>query len=640
MQLEKWLKTQYAFLTLSSLLALSITLLIYGRVVAIPFYSDDLLQIPWARTASLNEIWGTLNPFSHFRPVQFSAWRLWQFVAGDLTPMPMRFFNLALHAGSGSLTGYLAFRLTHRDWWAGIGSTLLFVLFPFSYDAILWISSAAYPLAVFLGLLSIHSWINYCRLERRGWLYAALACAVGSALSLESGILVGLLLVVIDVIVLRRFVWQRALLPLSTSIIPLLAITFLTPTPSSPFELNRLIQNGAMVAQATTFPFSSLLHFPSDWFSPALLLWIAGTVFVTSVSIIGYRSKNLFSPLTFALIWIALWGVIPAVTQTYLWDRDPPRAFYPCAVGIALAWGVLLASTDTTRPTLKNAYRFLLGLALIVPIQFNIQTAGYYQQAGQLLQQVLESDPSVSSLYLNLPRRIGPKAADETWLLGSEGIIAMPPPTDNVALLLDVHGKRGEMAQNRINGAILADTSYRVSLAGQPFSVEDLEQSQVKQPLNIYRAEYAEGSSKLVQLGQLGANSTAGESFDYLLEDRLALSIDSCSTIDSREVELTLSWSILDEPINDGRSIFVHLWQDGEIVDQADGQFLAGLLPINTFKHESGHMLEQRRLIKRNASDYSVGIGLYNPADGKRSTAKNADGKLIDDNYIWLNCHQ
>ncbi|MFT7585682.1 MAG: hypothetical protein ACI9EW_002110 [Cellvibrionaceae bacterium] len=647
MQLKKRLEKKTAFLIVSSLLACIITFLLYGRVVSIPFYSDDLLQIPWARTAPLDEIWGTLNPFDHFRPVQFSIWRLWQWVAGDLTPRPLRLFNLLLHAGSGCLTGYLAFRFTHHDWFAGLGSTVLFVLFPFSYDAILWISSAAYPLAVFLGLLSLHSWISSSQVNQpdsRGWLFASLACALASALSLESGILVGILLVITDILVLQRQSWRRVCMALSVSIIPFLIVNFLTPTPASPFNLTRVIQNGAMVAQATTFPFSSLFVFLADGLNSVLLLWLVGIIFLVAVLTIAYRSKKLFAPLIFALIWIILWGVIPAVTQTYTWNRDPPRAFYPCAVGIALLWGLLL-STGSGRPYKNYGYGVILGCALWLPISFNIQMAGYYQQAGTVLQQVLDSavdaDRIGFNLYVNLPERIGPSENEKSWLLGYEGVIPMPPPTDDVDLLLKVNGVVGRPAENKIDGAILAPSVHEIGLAGRPLTADYFTGRQLSTPLNIYTVEYFDDESRLLYLGQLGEQTEPAFdfAFDFLIDDSLALSVSNCSyASETATVQLTLHWFVTNEPVQENRSVFVHLWKDGEIVDQADGQFLAGLLPTDTLVPGRQLLTESRLLVSNSPPPYTIGIGLYNPLDGERSSVIDTTGHSVDDDYILLDC--
>lgn len=640
MQLEKWLKTDKAFLTLSSLLALTITFLLYGKAVSIPFYSDDLLQIPWARTAPLSEIWGTLNPFSHFRPVQFSLWRLWQVAAGDLTPVPLRSLNLLLHAGSGGLTGYLAFRLIGGDWFAGLGSTILFALFPFSYDALLWISSAAYPLTVFLGLLSVHCWISFSQLKRWGWFFAALACALASALSLESGILVGILLIASDILILKQFSWRRVFAPLTVSVFPFLLVNFLTPTPATLFDSNRLLQNGAMLVQTTTFPFSFVLTRLADKLDTALLLWTVGGLFGTLIIISGYRSKKLFAPLTFAILWVALWGIIPAVTQTYTWDRDPPRAFYPCAVGIALIWGMFLTHDPDVPQFKKYLYRFTLGLTLLLPIRFNMQTAGYYQQAGSVLQQVLDTaavdNRSEAALFINLAERIAPR--ERTWPLGYEGVIPMPPPTDDVSLFLEVNGGDGRLAFNKIAGAILSENKDEIGLAGRPLTADDWLSAH---PLNVYTANYLAEQSHLLYVGQLAplSNEPTVQKFDFQFEKRLALTTKSCSPKQNGSVELTLEWFFTGAPFNTNQSIFVHLWQNGEIVDQADGQFLTGLFPINTLAGSNQRLTEKRLLIPNAPPPYRIGIGLYNPADGVRSPAEDSNRQPIADNYIWIDCN-
>jgi hypothetical protein len=80
------------------------------------------------------------------------------------------------------------------------------------------------------------------------------------------------------------------------------------------------------------------------------------------------------------------------------------------------------------------------------------------------------------------------------------------------------------------------------------------------------------------------------------------------------------------------------LWEGEQIVDQADGPFFSGLLPIHEVESKQQRLVEQRLLSAQGPPPYKVGIGLYNPADGKRSLAENFLGIPVEDNYILLDC--
>ena len=54
--------------------AVAITVLIYSRSLALPFYSDDLVQIPWLRTLRFADLWQEVSPYSYYRPLAFSLW--------------------------------------------------------------------------------------------------------------------------------------------------------------------------------------------------------------------------------------------------------------------------------------------------------------------------------------------------------------------------------------------------------------------------------------------------------------------------------------------------------------------------------------------------------------------------------------
>ena len=57
-------------------LALALGLLLYGRALPLPFYDDDLIQIPWVDEQSWARLWTQVHFWGAYRPVVFSLWKL------------------------------------------------------------------------------------------------------------------------------------------------------------------------------------------------------------------------------------------------------------------------------------------------------------------------------------------------------------------------------------------------------------------------------------------------------------------------------------------------------------------------------------------------------------------------------------
>ena len=92
----------------SALVALALTGVLYGNVLTLPLFSDDLVQIPWLEAISWRELWSGPSPYGYYRPLWYTLWRLWGGLAGGLHPPGLHFLNLVAHFAASWLTGLLA----------------------------------------------------------------------------------------------------------------------------------------------------------------------------------------------------------------------------------------------------------------------------------------------------------------------------------------------------------------------------------------------------------------------------------------------------------------------------------------------------------------------------------------------------
>jgi hypothetical protein len=181
-------------ITAAALAAVSITALLYARSLALPFYSDDLVQLPWLRDLSLSALWTQVSPYGYYRPLAFSIWLGMRDIGIEWTPGGLRLLNLLGHAVAASLVGWLAIEIdSERRTTSGALAAAFFAAYPFAYQAVPWVSAFFYPLVV---ILTVGAVIAYLRARDTGdwkWMAASLAATGLAPFAHENGMLVGLL---------------------------------------------------------------------------------------------------------------------------------------------------------------------------------------------------------------------------------------------------------------------------------------------------------------------------------------------------------------------------------------------------------------------------------------------------------------
>ena len=87
---------------------LALTVLLYSDALALPLFSDDLVQIPWLESISWRDLWYSPSPYGYYRPLWYSLWRVWGTLTGGLRPWGLHLLNVAAHFVAAWLAGLLA----------------------------------------------------------------------------------------------------------------------------------------------------------------------------------------------------------------------------------------------------------------------------------------------------------------------------------------------------------------------------------------------------------------------------------------------------------------------------------------------------------------------------------------------------
>jgi hypothetical protein len=134
----------------------------YSGVTSLPLYMDDVIFGRYIEGVTLGELFTRIDLVPYYRPLSNAPWKLIMLAnGGAFDPSGFHQLNLILHVLNGWLVAMLAFKTIARDeqtTWrrnavAGLAA-LLYVLFPFSYQAVGWAAALGHVMATFGALLA------------------------------------------------------------------------------------------------------------------------------------------------------------------------------------------------------------------------------------------------------------------------------------------------------------------------------------------------------------------------------------------------------------------------------------------------------------------------------------------------------
>ncbi|MEZ4733012.1 MAG: hypothetical protein R3E79_38440 [Caldilineaceae bacterium] len=115
------------------------------------WYRDDF---PLTETPRPNK--GQLDTLNHGRPINYLLLATYQWETGEqwaAVNISLRLFQVAFHALAATVASALLAR--KRQDWSSYAAVLIFLLYPFNGEAVLWRSAALNPLAAFFSLLGV-----------------------------------------------------------------------------------------------------------------------------------------------------------------------------------------------------------------------------------------------------------------------------------------------------------------------------------------------------------------------------------------------------------------------------------------------------------------------------------------------------
>ncbi len=614
-----------------------------GPGLGLPFYSDDMYHFRWVETSSATSVLLPSDSLTSYRPLIFLFWFLWRHWIGFYAPTQLYAVSLVVHTLNGWMVFALARRLgasgplARREWLSWIAG-FVFILYPFSYQAVLWVGSFTHVMGAFLILSTI---LLYDRSRRgsRGWALASLVAGFLAPFANEAGLLVAGLVVLYGWAVSRataRATVKTALVYLPGPLI-YLAIWFglhsgVSVDAAGNLQWSQLLQKGTFFVQGVTFPIqfvTARLVNLWDWSVGQAVGW--GAVLSALLLGAGYVRSRRWRRLGFACGWAALTALPPLVALSAAYVNTAPRLLYIPAAGVALLWGGALAELLPTRRTGAALRAVALALILLPSLIFLRQRMTLFEMVARPARQAVDvcrSSPNGSYLFVNLPAWAAYK--ENTFPVSTEGVAFLPDYGGLTDFIwantgLEVDARAAAFAN------IQPDRPYWYGPWGELLDWESLGQA-IRAADRVYVTLYGTDEMRLVEAGSVGGAVPDMRPLAHFAGGIDLLSAQITPQGDGLSAELV--WSTGEHP-DVGDAIFAQLFDEqGRLVSQADGVPLANMFPF--WLCQAGDVVRDVRWLPTpdglEPGGYTLQVGLYDITTGvRRAVWDENDIRFRDD---------
>jgi hypothetical protein len=626
------------------ILAIWISFILYANTLGLPFLQEDSTHIRWLSWHNVLEPFFSAKGAPDYRPLGKSILKAWYLILGQHDRIWLRYHNFAFNALNITLIALLASWIdtSKRRYWTGAIAALLFGAFPFAYQAIPWINNFFYPLA---NLLLLAMTAVYWQARVRGsnhLLLLAFLFLFLAPFEIEYGLMgSGLLFTVELVLWLQKrqpYPWLTGpliglllnLLFLARSLtIPKQNYSFGLPTP------DRLLLISTYFLQGLMYPISPLALWVMEltrWGDVAAIWLVSIPILVVIVAVLLHQKQG--GLVFFSLAWFFLLNLPALVFVDFDYVVNSPRLLYPPGVGIVLMWGGFLAilAIGERQPYLRFASAVLIILLILGgSVQFVKERNALYLLAQEPVLQLVEiakdSDPDEELLVINFPSWLSPQ--ERHFAMGNHGVQIIPFYI-NIQELIYAHNDTEQAALAIQFGNIRQPQPYYYGMLGEHVDYEKLGE-RLKSGGPVYLTQWSPEQIQLAAVGRVGRTSFDPQQAIFTFADAVRLQ-PLVTTVDKNFEEEVLSIDLLweiDQPVEEDLTVFVHLYgPGGELLNQADGYPIAGLAPF--WLWQAGQTIEDHRSLTlpdgANQEEYTIGIGLYNPATGERLPVVNPEG--------------
>ncbi|MFQ6101657.1 MAG: hypothetical protein ACE5OS_10560 [Anaerolineae bacterium] len=635
-------------------------LLLYGDSVTLPFFFDDILHIRWVRGNSLLGLWTGAASLGYYRPLPPTLLKLGMWCIEMPSPALLHTINVALHILNAALVVVLTRRVVRPSYYrlTGLVAGILFLSYPFSYQAVPWVGALFHLLVTSLVLGAVLSGIKARSASGWGWRVLSLGMAIAALLTHESGLVIGGWLLAYELICRgydddkprRISLWPLAYLVLGVVYVPLYFSVPRASSPLPPLTLERLIQNGAYLLQGLAFPVAPMTRWTmGGWgWNDLGAAYLAAGLTIGLLVLLGWRG-GMRRALGFALICFTL-TIIPAWLMLYFnYLISGPRLLYLAGVGAVIAWACgfqLLARLGQgwRRALATGSSLLLVILTVAFGCRFVRVRQAVHRLGGGVIWQVSRIAAATPAderlLVVNYPAWLAPDRL--VYPVGHEGVEFMPVYLGVGDLAWANSGVEREIQTAKFANALVKLPGLYCGVRGPEVGWEGLAE-RIRAADQVYAVHFTPDALNLSRVGRLVdtpfTSTTTNTMSLAVFGGRVALMAAETMSAEEGILVVRLVWQAEGPLAEADYRIFAHLYDaSGGLVTQSDGYSMDGLYPFWLWR--PGEQIEEIRYLTLPESHppghYRIAVGIYDEASGRRLPAFTPEGARFKDDAALI----
>ncbi|GAB4509796.1 MAG: hypothetical protein OHK0046_05440 [Anaerolineae bacterium] len=612
---------------------------VYASAIQLPFFSDDVLHFRYAAEVTARDIWTKRDVTAlYYRPVVNTLLHLGVVQWGvPLNPAVWHLILLLNHVLNTALVGALARQLGLRTSGQLI-AMLLFAVFPFSPQAVVWILAWFHPIVTTAILIFVVAALRALRQPRAwGWVLAAWLAGSIAPFIHENGLFaLGYLGMTVLTVYSWRGVLERwrsvmlvSLMPAVGGVLYWLVRSALSGgTPA--VNLGHLYENLAFFGQALSYPAQLVLGalYPATTEANIGLAWLGFAAFGVLLVIALWRQWRW---LGFGLGWWLLASLPAAISLLPGYVVQSERLLYLAAPGAALVMAAALMQ--------MRVVRLAGSLMLVAASLWFIQ--GYmtrYHQLGAGYNDMRAALVDITSetplLLVNAPMQIDAEHYTLPMTRRHAFMLHTYIPIDDF-LWLNTGGRRFQAVRAAEVPGLkrpVADSAVHYYGEESPSPSPEIAESAA---VMVFDVE-PNGDIQARWAGRRWSPLAAEGDSAFLADFNETVRLEAVTTrpFDANLVRVTLRWHKIGEGALP-HVVFVHLTCDDVMIDQSDGAPLASLHPFAAWS--VGEIWEEDRYfeVDSTAEDcLSLRIGLYRQDTGERAVVTNHQGQHLPQGWV------
>ncbi len=405
---------------------------LYTWTVRLPFFSDDVLHFRYATQVQTLNIWTKPDITGiYYRPIVNFILHVGLVYGG--VPLSAPIWHMVIlwnHLLNLALVGALA-RALRLKTGAQVVAMLVFALFPFNAQAVVWVLAWFHPLvttAVLAFCVAGLRFLNrqdakFAKKRKRkeiGWIAAAWVVGGIAPFIHENGVLavplLGWLVLCRYGVRETRVRWKQLILVMLPPLLCTLLYFWLRRVLFNPVGEQAalgtyLFENMAVFAQGISFPLQFLAaRLPFDGVTQA---WLGFAAFVGIVCVVMVRTTHVSSlqrTVLAGLGWWVLASLPAALALTPIYVQLSERLLYVAAPGVALVYGALLGSDRARHALTLRVVRVVTVLGIVVlSLGFIVGQNRLFEALGngyREMSDLLREAEDVPTLLVNMPQQV------------------------------------------------------------------------------------------------------------------------------------------------------------------------------------------------------------------------------------------